>query len=111
MKPQIYCKTIQKGKQAYYIKIENKDYLLFIRNYRVSNKEFFAKGLPVNVALKAKNHHSTAIRNIAADLVDAIRYIEMEYGFTILEKTMNKKKNRNRGKQRNYYYDDLEDIA
>jgi hypothetical protein len=112
MKPQIYCKTISKGKQAFYIKVESKDYLLFIRNYRVSNRDFFAKGLPVNVALKAKNHHSTSIRLIAEELIDAIHYIEMEYGFAILEKSVNKKKNYNRVKKYcSYYYDEYEEIA
>ena len=41
MQSKIFCKTVAKGKQSFYIAVGGKTYFLFQQAYRVSNKEFF----------------------------------------------------------------------
>lgn len=44
----IYCKTVAKGIQEFYLRVESKEYYLFKQNYRVSNKEVYRAGIRVN---------------------------------------------------------------
>lgn len=48
MKAKVFCKTVAKGQQAFYVMVNGKRYFLFQQNYRVSNKEFFGKGIGIN---------------------------------------------------------------
>ena len=63
MKTRIYCKTIAKGQQAFYLVADNKEYYLFTQNYRVSVKEFFSSGISIQESMNYTNAHSTAVRN------------------------------------------------
>lgn len=83
----IYCKTIAKGKQAYYLRVNNNDYMLFIQNYKKSNRDYFADGQPLSVVFGSKNVHSTATLKTIERLRPAIRYIEKEYGICVLDST------------------------
>lgn len=83
----IYCKTVSKGKQAYYLRVNSSDYLLFIQNYKRSNKEYFSCGQPISVVFGAKNIHSTATLKTIERLRPAIRYIEKEYDICVLDST------------------------
>ena len=44
MQAKVFCKTIAKGIQAYYVTVDGNSIYLFQQNYRVSNKEFFSNG-------------------------------------------------------------------
>ena len=86
----IYCKTVAKGIQEFYLRVESKEYYLFKQNYRVSNKEVYRAGIRVNEIRRFKSHYSKAVRRIAEKLYIYISYIEKDYGVAVLNKTKKK---------------------
>ena len=105
----IYCKTVAKGKQAFYVKVEGRDYYLFSQDYRISNKEFFQNGVTVDRALNHSSSRSEAVRKTMTKLVPYIRYIEQEYDLEVLRKTIKnneKKKNRKPYKRDTFRWQD-----
>lgn len=90
MKTSVYCKTISKGTQAFYLSANGEDYLLFVQSFRWSNKEYFANGKPLSVALSTSGVHSTATMKTIEKLRPAIRYIEKEYEIAVLNRTLKK---------------------
>lgn len=63
MQAKVFCKTVAKGIQAYYVTVDGNSIYLFQQNYRVSNKEFFSNGVGVHALGKFRNVHSTSVRN------------------------------------------------
>lgn len=90
-KVSIYCETIAKGQQAYYMRVDRQEYFLFHQNYRRSNKEFFGMGVLLENALDYSCSHSTSVRKTMTKLIPYIQYIEKEYGLTVLRKTQKTK--------------------
>lgn len=90
MKTSIYCKVIAKGQQAFYLDTGNREYLLFIRNYRKSNCEFFGRGQELTRALSTSGVHSRATLKTIERLLPAIRYIEKTYDISVLNSTVKK---------------------
>lgn len=99
MKAKIFCRTVEKGKQSFYVTVDRERYFLFTQAYRVSNKEFFQNGVSIFEINNYSGVHSTAVRKTLDKLPSYIRYIEKEYGVAIYEKT---KKAQQRKKQRAY---------
>ena len=87
----IYCKNIENGRLAYYMCVDQKDYFLFIQNYRRSNYDFFGMGVLLDDALDYSVSRSTSVHNTMARLVTCIKYIETEYGLMVLRKTQKSK--------------------
>ncbi len=87
MQSKIFCKTVAKGKQSFYIAVGGKTYFLFQQAYRVSNKEFFQQGVRVDEINKYAGVHSAAVRKTLDKLPTYIRYVEKEYGIAIYNKT------------------------
>ncbi len=93
----IYCRTVAKGIQSFYVTVEGRDYYLFSQNFRKSNKEFYRNGVIVDRALNHSLSRSTSVRKTMTKLVPYIRYIEQEYDLEILRKTIkNNEKKRNK---------------
>ena len=90
MKTSVYCKTIAKGKQAFYLSAGGKEYSLFVQSYRVSNREFFGHGQVLDRALDTRGIHSYATLKTIEKLRPAIKYIEKEYGIAVLDGTLKK---------------------
>ena len=90
MKPKIYCRTVAKGRQAFYVNVNGKDYFLFEQDYRVSNKEFFRHGVTVQGISNYSNVHSAAVKKTMDKLPSYLYYIEKESGLCIYQKTKNK---------------------
>lgn len=89
MKTKIYCKTIAKGQQAFYLVVNNKEYYLFTQNYRISVKDYFASGISIQESTNYANAHSAAVRNTLDKLKSYIPYIEKEYGIAVMTRTKN----------------------
>ena len=89
MKTRIYCKTIAKGQQAFYLVADNKEYYLFTQNYRISVKDYFASGISIQESTNYANAHSAAVRNTLDKLKSYIPYIEKEYGIAVMTRTKN----------------------
>ena len=87
MQAKIFCKTVAKGKQSFYVAVDGQTYFLFQQAYRVSNKEFFQQGVRVGEINKYAGVYSTAVRKTLDKLPSYIRYVEKEYGIAIYNKT------------------------
>lgn len=87
MKAKIFCKTVAKGQQAFYLTVNGGKYFLFQQNYRVSNKEFFKNGVSINQINDYSKVHSQSVRNTLDKLPAYLRYIEKEFGVAIYEKS------------------------
>lgn len=98
MQAKIFCKTIAKGKQSFYVTVNEKRYFLFTQDYRISNKEFFRNGVGVSDLGKFSSAHSTSVRKTLDKLPFYIRYVEKEYGVAIYEKTIKAQKLQKRQK-------------
>lgn len=107
----IYCRTTSKGKQTFYLNTGKTDYYLFMQDYRASNKQHFAKGQPLNDALDMKGVHSTATRKTIEKLLPAIRYVEKEYGITVLNGSDKTNKKRAPYKRERFSWTDLEEFV
>ena len=92
MQAKIFCKTIAKGKQSFYVTVNEKRYFLFTQDYRISNKEFFQNGVGISEKNKYANVHSTAVKRTLDKLPAYIRYVEKEYDVAIYEKTQKAQK-------------------
>ena len=93
MKNYIYCTTTAKGEQTYYLMAQGTKYFLFVQAYRRSNKEVFEQGISLFDLRKLKKHCSYSVRHTATKLPAYIRYVEQEFGITILELTKRKQEN------------------
>ena len=87
MKAKVFCETVAKGQQAFYVMVNGKRYFLFQQNYRVSNKDFFGKGIGINQLNDYSKVHSQAVRNTLDKLPAYIHYIEKEFGVAVYEKS------------------------
>ena len=92
MQAKVYCKTVAKGRQAFYVNANGKEYFLFEQDFRASNKEFFKKGYYLTDKVDYTRVRSEATRRTLEKLPSYIRYIESEYGVSIYEKTKRKEK-------------------
>ena len=87
MKAKVFCKTVAKGRQAFYVNANGKEYFLFEQDFRASNKKFFRKGYYLTDKVDYSKIISTAVRNTLSKIPIYVKYIEAEYGIAIYEKT------------------------
>ena len=87
MKAKIYCKTVAKGRQAFYVEVDGKDYFLFEQNYRASNKDFFRKGVTVEELNDYSKTSSRAVKRTLDKMPTYIKYLEKEFDLAIYDKT------------------------
>ena len=87
MKTKVMCRTVEKGQQAFFVKVDGKEYFLFQQEFRKSVKVFFQNGVSVNAINNYSSAHSTAVRRTLDKLPSYLHYIEKEYDVEIYEKT------------------------
>ncbi len=104
MQTVIYCRTVEKGVQAFYVKVEGKRYFLFRQNFRKSVKDYFVKGVMLDKIGSYEGVHSESVRHTLDKLPAYIQYVEKEYGIEIYEKTKEKKAKGNRVYKREKFY-------
>lgn len=90
MKNYIYCTTTAKGEQTFYLMAQGTKYFLFVQAYRRSNKEVFERGISLFDLRKLKKNCSYSVRHTAEKLPAYIRYVEQEYGISVMEMTKHK---------------------
>lgn len=92
MKTIIYCRPTPQGIHNFYILIEGKEFFLFNQNYRKGVHNYFSKGILLDEAYDySKTKRNNAIIKTINKFPIYIKYIEREYGITILNQT--KKRN------------------
>ena len=92
MQAKVYCKTVAKGRQAFYINASGKDYFLFEQDFRKSNKEFFRNGHYLSDNIDYSRVTSSSVRKTLEKIPSYVKYIESEHGISIFEKSKLKEK-------------------
>ena len=93
MKPQIYCRTTDKGVHSFYLWVDGNEYYLFRQNYRKGVHAYFRKGIRLDEVYDySKAKHDNAIIRTLSKLPMYIRYVESEYGLVVLKQTQKKQK-------------------
>ena len=87
MQAKIFCRTVAKGKQSFYMTVNGQNYFLFTQDYRVSNKEYFQNGVSISEINNYSGVRSTAVKRTLDKLPSYIRYIEKEYEIAVFKKT------------------------
>ena len=90
MKNYIYCTTTAKGEQSFYLMAQGTKYFLFVQAFRRSNKDIFEQGVSLFDLRKLKKNCSFSVRHTAEKIPAHIRYIEQEYGISVMEMTKRK---------------------
>lgn len=87
----IYCRTIDKGVQAFYLEVGNDSFYMFSQPYRKSVKEYYRNGVVLGDSFKCSRAcGDTAVTRTMSKIPKHIRYIEKEYEIEILEQTKRK---------------------
>lgn len=91
MKSYIICKSTEQAKTSFYLVFDNNEHYLFTQNYRKGVKDYFMNGVTINEALDtSKGRFDSALMRTMEKMPAYIRYIEKEYGITILRQTKKK---------------------
>lgn len=88
MKTMIYCRPTAQGIHSFYIISEGEEFFLFSQNYRKGVHRYFSKGVRLDEAYDySKTNRDSAVIKTMNKLPMYIKYIEREYGITILNQT------------------------
>ena len=91
MKTTIYCKPTSQGIHSFYLLSDAGEFFLFSQNYRKGVHSYFSKGVRLEEARDfSKSNRDSAIIKTMNKLPIYIKYIEKEYGITVLEQTKRK---------------------
>ena len=93
MRDCIYCRTTEKGEQTFYLMAQGRTYLLFVQDFRRSNKQVYEQGISLFDLRKLRGHCSYSVRHTVEKIPAHIHYIEQEYGISIMEMTKRKQSN------------------
>ena len=86
----VFCvgATDHTNNHDFYIRVDGNDYFLFRQPYRKGVNQYFGNGVQLDRALRNNwNKLDRAILRTIDKLPTYIKYIEKEYGLTILERT------------------------
>lgn len=104
MRTKIYCQTTSKGVQSFYLLHEGREHFLFSQDFRQSVKSYYEGGVTVSEALNnSRGGENHALRKTMEKFPSYIRYIEREYGITVLEQTAKKASRKERDRKENRY--------
>lgn len=84
----IYCVETNYGEHSFYLATDNGEYFLFKQAFRCGVHAHFQNGLRLEDAFNySKARNDVAIIRTISKLPTYIRYIESEYGITVLKQT------------------------
>ena len=88
MATEIYCRATAKGIHSFYIRQDGKTHFLFSQNYRRGVNNYYYAGVRIDDAIDfSRAGGDDAILRTMKKLPSHIRYVEREYGITVLRKT------------------------
>lgn len=99
----ITSKVTDRGVMSLYLTVDDESYFLFNQNYKSSCHSFFRSGVPLDRAIAGKSSHSTSIRKTACKLIPMLVYMEKEYDFVVLAKTLKTLSKKSIGYNRSAY--------
>lgn len=98
MKTLVYCETIDKGVQEFYLVCGRVRYPICKQLYRKSNRDFFKGGVYIDDLSNYSKAHSNSVRKVLDKLPLALQYIEKEHGICVYTKKKDKKEQYKRSK-------------
>ncbi len=97
MKFRILSKVDTAGYHTLYLWTEQNEYYLFKQAYRKGVARYYRNGLIIDDAIDySKAKGNTAVINTMSKLLSHIRYVEKEFGITVLGRTQKNANNRKR---------------
>ena len=91
MSATIFCRTTDKAVHSFYLTANGQTHFLFSQSFRRGVKNFFQRGVCINLALDhARACGDHAVLNTMDKLPSYIRYVEREYGLQVLRQTIRK---------------------
>ena len=116
MQPYISCENPTKGTLSFYLCTDEGRYYLFSNEYRKGVANFFQFGLRLDAAHDfSKCRYDTAVTKVLSKFPSYIKYIEKEYGISVLRQTQKRANNDRKAPSRtkrasrfpDYFTDDL----
>ena len=89
MRAKVYCRTVAKGIQEYYLAVDGKIYYLFEQDYRVSNRDYFKDGVDVNKIGDFRNVRSESVRMTLDKLPKYLKKLDKRYGLGLYKRDVN----------------------
>ena len=89
MRAKVYCRTVAKGIQEYYLAMDGKRYYLFEQDYRVTNRDYFKDGVDVNKIGDFRNVRSESVRRTLDKLPKYLKKLDKRYGLGLYKKEAN----------------------
>lgn len=110
MQPYISCENPAKGTLSFYLCTDEGRYFLFSNEYRKGIANFFQYGLRLDAAHDfSKCRYDTAVTKVMSKFPSYIKYIEKEYGISVLRQTQKRankdRKSPSRSKRVSHYLD------
>lgn len=92
----IFCRITAKGVHSFFLEACGERHFLFSQGYRHGVNAYFREGVRLDSALDfSRANGDSAIIRTMEKLPAAIRYVEREYGLTVLRQTARKNARRN----------------
>ena len=86
----VFCRTTDKGIQAFYASVENREYFLFQQPFRISNKSYFGSGVTISQSFDHSRSHSSCVHKTMERIKKSLVYIEREYGIVVMTRRYQK---------------------
>lgn len=114
MKNNVFCRTVEKGVHAFFVRVDGKNYFLFRQEYRRGVGRYFRKGINID-DLGDYSHADACVRRTLDKLPIAIKALEKRNGIAVYKRTKDradgKKNGYNRQSFRKPDINDWEDVA
>lgn len=84
----VYCVNSSWGVHSFYMTDGGKSYYLFSQKFRRGVHDYFCRGVPLRAATDfTRAHRNFAVGKTMERLPVAIKYVEKEYGISVLRQT------------------------
>jgi len=90
MRSYVYCITERKGEQTFYLNHFGQIYYMFTQAYRVSVRDHFRKGYPIDQGYDYGSSHSEAVRHTFDKIKKKIPLLERRWNICVLRRTQQK---------------------
>ena len=92
METVIYSKVTDGGMHSIYARVDGKPYYLFSQNYRRGVRDYFGGGVYIDRTIDfSRAHGDAAVIRTMSKIPVYVKYIEKEYGITVLNQTKKKR--------------------
>lgn len=86
MKAKVYCRTVAKGIQEYYLQTESGKYYLFEQSYRRTNRDYFKFGVEIDRIGDFSKVQSTSVKNTLEKLPRYLKRLDKRYGLGLYKR-------------------------